>query len=62
MQPAHCGKQKKIKPSTDKNDRVGYQRYSQADHQLSFSTVLVYTKDDDICSQLAVEKRKPLRY
>ncbi len=41
---------------------AGYQRCPQADHQLSFSTGLVYTKDDTVCSRLIEEKRKPRRY
>jgi hypothetical protein len=43
-------------------ERAGYLRCPQADHQLSFSTGLVYTKDAAICSRLIEEKRKPLRY
>jgi len=42
--------------------RAGYLHCPQADRQLSFSTGLVYTKDDAICSQLIEEKRKPRRY
>lgn len=41
---------------------AGYQRCPQADHQLSFSTGLVYTKDAAVCSRLVEEKRKPRRY
>jgi hypothetical protein len=43
-------------------ERAGYMRCPQADHRLSFSTGLVYTKDAAICSRLIEEKRKPRRY
>lgn len=42
--------------------QAGYLRCPQADRQLSFSTGLVYTKDDVICSRLIEEKRKLRRY
>jgi hypothetical protein len=43
-------------------ERAGYMRCPQADHRLSFSTGLVYTKDAAICSRLIEEKRKQRRY
>ena len=42
-------------------ERAGYLRCSQADHQLSFSTGLVYTKNDAVCSRLIEEKSKSRR-
>jgi hypothetical protein len=43
-------------------ERAGYLRCPQAEHQLSFSTGFVYTKDDAICSRLIEEESKPRRY
>lgn len=43
-------------------ERAGYLRCPQADRQLSFSTALVYTKNDAICSQLIEEKITSQRY
>lgn len=43
-------------------EKAGYLRCPQADHQLSFSTSLVYTKDAAICNRLVEEKRKIRRY
>ena len=40
-------------------ERAGYLRCPQADRQLSFSSGLVYTKDDAACRRLVEEKRKP---
>jgi hypothetical protein len=42
-------------------ERAGYLYCPQANHSMSFSTYLVYTKDDAICSRLAAEKRKSRR-
>lgn len=43
-------------------ERAGYLHCRPADHDMSFSTYLNYTKNDDTCSQLIEEKRKPRRY
>jgi hypothetical protein len=40
-------------------EQAGYLRCPQADRQLSFSTGLVYTRDDATCSRRVEEKRKP---
>lgn len=40
----------------------GYLHCKEADHQLTFSTGLVYTRNDDICSQLIEEKITSQRY
>lgn len=42
-------------------ERAGYLRCPHADHQLTFSTGLVYTKDEAICYRMVAEKSKPRR-
>lgn len=43
-------------------ERAGYLHCRTADHDMSFSTYLNYTKNETTCSQLIEEKRKPRRY
>jgi hypothetical protein len=43
-------------------ERSGYLHCSPADHDMSFSIYLNYTKNDAICSRLIEEKSKPRRY
>jgi hypothetical protein len=39
-------------------ERAGYLHCPEADDRMTFTTYLMYTKNYDICSQLAAEKRK----
>ncbi|MEJ2158687.1 MAG: hypothetical protein P8X96_25450 [Desulfobacteraceae bacterium] len=43
-------------------EQTGYLRCAEADHQLTFSTGLVYTRNDGICGQLIEEKFTSQRY
>lgn len=39
-------------------ERAGYLHCPEADDRMTFTTYLMYTKNNDICSQLIVENRK----
>lgn len=43
-------------------EQAGYRHCRPADHEMSFTTYLIYTKNEAICIQLIEEKRKPRRY
>ena len=43
-------------------EQAGYLRCPEADHRLTFSTGLVYTKNEAVCSRLIDEKRTSRRY